>query len=57
MSGRRRIFLIIGVVLVALVIHTGFIATPTGPRDVRAFDPEIGRLLTDSYRSLRKGVN
>ena len=45
MSGRRRILVIIAVVLVALVIHTGFIATPTGPRDARAFDPDRAAAL------------
>ena len=40
MSPRRRIFLLVAVVLVAVFIYTGFISTPSGPRDVRAFDPD-----------------
>jgi hypothetical protein len=37
---RRRILLIVAVVLAAIGIHAGFIATPPGPQDVRAFDPD-----------------
>jgi hypothetical protein len=38
--GRRRLFVIIVAVLLGIVIYTGFITTPPGPRDVRAFDPD-----------------
>lgn len=33
---RRRIALLVATVLIAVVAYTGFIATPPGPRDVRA---------------------
>ena len=40
MSARRRILILISIVLVSVFIYAGFVATPSGPRDVRAFDPD-----------------
>jgi len=40
LSGRWRILILITVVLASVFIHAGFVATPSGPRDVRAFDPD-----------------
>ena len=40
MSTRRRILLLIAVVLLGVLVYIGFISTPSGPRDVRAFDPD-----------------
>jgi len=39
-SGRRRVVVLIAIVLVSVFIYAGFVATPSGPRDVRAFDPD-----------------
>jgi hypothetical protein len=38
-SRRRRILILLSIVLLAVFIYAGFITTPSGPRDVRAFDP------------------
>ena len=40
MSARRRIVLLSTGVLLVVFIYAGFISTPSGPRDVRAFDPD-----------------
>ena len=40
MSVRRRILVLVAVVLLAVFAYAGFISTPSGPRDVRVFDPD-----------------
>jgi len=40
MSNRLKIFLAVVVVLVGFGIYAGFVSTPGGPRDGRAFDPD-----------------
>ena len=52
MSGRRRFFVIIAAVLLAVFIYGGFVATPPGPRDVRAFDPDrTAAIEVDMWKS------
>lgn len=40
MTARRRNWLVIAGVLLAIFVYSGFISRPSGPQDVRIFDPD-----------------